>query len=67
VIVNVGYCEAPVAWEAGNGSFSNNAPVTVGLLRQGDPGPQGPPGPTAVSADTGNKAILGSDGLIFVP
>jgi len=30
-------------------------------------GPAGPPGPTAVSADPGNTAILGSDGLIYLP
>jgi hypothetical protein len=46
---------------------------------QGDPGPQGsqgpvgpqgeqgPVGPMAVSTDANNLAILGSDGLIFVP
>ena len=27
----------------------------------------GPPGPTAVSADDGNTATLGTDDLIFVP
>jgi hypothetical protein len=27
----------------------------------------GPPGPTAVSANAGNAAILGTDSLIFVP
>jgi hypothetical protein len=31
----------------------------------GAAGPQGPPGPTAVSADAGNNATLGSDGLIY--
>jgi len=30
-------------------------------------GPPGPQGPTAVSADAGNTAMLGSDGLIFIP
>lgn len=29
-------------------------------------GVQGTPGPTAVSTDSGNMAILGSDSLIFV-
>jgi hypothetical protein len=33
----------------------------------GADGIQGPPGPTAVSADSGNKAVLGSDNLTFVP
>lgn len=32
----------------------------------GPPGEQGPAGPNAVSADSGNRAILGSDSLIFV-
>ena len=27
----------------------------------------GPPGPTAVSSDTGNLAVLGTDGLAYVP
>lgn len=27
----------------------------------------GPPGPTAVSTDSGNAAVLGGDGLIYVP
>ena len=31
------------------------------------PGPQGPPGPSAVSTDSGNIAVLGSDNLILVP
>lgn len=30
-------------------------------------GPQGPPGPEAVSTDASNAAILGSDGLVYVP
>ena len=30
-------------------------------------GPPGPGGPTAVSTDTGNLAVLGSDSLILVP
>ena len=34
---------------------------------QGPQGPRGDPGPTAVSAQSGNTATLGSDGLIFVP
>lgn len=34
---------------------------------QGGSGPQGPAGPTAVSSDTGNIAILGSDSKILVP
>jgi collagen type II alpha len=34
---------------------------------QGQQGPQGIPGPTAVSANAGNQATLGSDNLIFVP
>jgi hypothetical protein len=37
---------------------------------QGQPGiqgPIGPEGPSAVSADPGNAAVLGSDDLIFVP
>jgi hypothetical protein len=38
---------------------------TTGL--QGPQGVQGPPGPTAVSANAGNSAILGTDGLTFVP
>lgn len=29
-------------------------------------GPQGPAGPVEVSADAGNTAVLGSDGLVFV-
>jgi hypothetical protein len=33
----------------------------------GDPGPQGPEGPTAVSADAGNIAVLGSDSFLLVP
>lgn len=33
----------------------------------GNQGPAGPPGPSAVSQNLGNAAILGSDGLIFVP
>jgi hypothetical protein len=33
----------------------------------GTQGVQGPPGPTAVSANAGNTATLGSDNLIFVP
>jgi hypothetical protein len=37
------------------------------LVNVGPPGPQGPPGPTAVSADPGNAASLGADGLIFAP
>jgi hypothetical protein len=52
------YTEAPVVWESGSGTFSNNASIYAMLLRQGDPGPQGPPGPTAVSADANNKAVL---------
>jgi hypothetical protein len=28
---------------------------------------EGPPGPTAVSADAGNVAVKGTDGLVFVP
>ncbi len=31
------------------------------------PGPVGPAGPTAVSADAGNTATLGTDNLIYVP
>lgn len=30
-------------------------------------GADGQPGPTAVSADAGNAAVLGSDGLVYVP
>jgi hypothetical protein len=33
----------------------------------GPPGAQGVPGPTAVSADAGNMAKLGSDSLLYVP
>ena len=33
----------------------------------GATGPAGPEGPTAISADTGNRAVLGSDALIYVP
>jgi hypothetical protein len=33
----------------------------------GSQGVQGPPGPTAVSADAGNTATLGTDHLVFVP
>lgn len=33
----------------------------------GADGAAGPPGPTAVSADAGNTATLGSDSLIYVP
>jgi hypothetical protein len=38
-----------------------------GAAGMGMQGPAGPPGPTAVSADAGNTATLGSDKLIFVP
>jgi hypothetical protein len=33
----------------------------------GPPGPEGPEGPTEVSIDADNRAVLGSDSLIFVP
>jgi hypothetical protein len=33
----------------------------------GPTGPTGPPGPTAVSVDTDNLAVLGSDDLLLVP
>ena len=33
----------------------------------GSTGPQGPAGPSAVSANAGNQAVLGTDNLIFVP
>lgn len=42
---------------------------TGALVTKGDPGEtgdQGPAGPTAVSADPGNAAELGSDNLLFV-
>jgi hypothetical protein len=38
--------------------------ITVGVTPAGATGPQGP---SAVSADEGNVAILGSDDLIYVP
>jgi hypothetical protein len=41
--------------------------ITVGVTPAGATGPQGPVGPSAVSADDGNIAVLGSDDLIFVP
>lgn len=34
---------------------------------QGPPGVAGPSGPNAVSVQTGNRATIGSDGLIYVP
>ena len=34
---------------------------------QGPAGATGPAGPTAVSANTGNQAVLGTDSLIYVP
>lgn len=33
----------------------------------GPSGPAGPTGPTGVSSDVGNRATLGTDGLVFVP
>jgi hypothetical protein len=41
--------------------------ITVGVTPAGATGPQGPVGPSAVSADDGNIAVLGSDDLIYVP
>jgi hypothetical protein len=41
--------------------------ITVGVTPAGATGPEGPVGPSAVSADDGNIAVLGSDDLIFVP
>jgi hypothetical protein len=41
--------------------------IDVEVTNAGATGPEGPVGPSAVSADDGNIAILGSDDLIFVP
>jgi hypothetical protein len=41
--------------------------ISVEVTNAGATGPEGPVGPSAVSADDGNIAILGSDDLIYVP
>jgi hypothetical protein len=41
--------------------------IDVEVTNAGPTGPEGPVGPSAVSADDGNIAVLGSDDLIFVP
>jgi hypothetical protein len=41
--------------------------IDVEVTNAGATGPEGPVGPSAVSADDGNIAILGTDDLIFVP
>lgn len=57
-----------ILWEPAAAFEQAYTPVLQGP--PGPPGPTGetgPPGPTAVSADAGNRAVLGSDALTYVP
>jgi hypothetical protein len=60
-------------WSAAAAAFENAGPLVgptgpQGIQGiQGIQGGQGPAGPIVVSADANNKAILGTDGFIYVP
>jgi hypothetical protein len=48
-------------------SITAQPSIDVEVTNSGATGPEGPVGPSAVSADDGNIAVLGSDDLIYVP
>jgi hypothetical protein len=64
--VTPGKCASPIKVLSGSG-LVGVTPRTFNLGIYSPGGPPGLPGPTAISADSGNTARLGSDSLIYVP
>ena len=56
------YTEVAVTWEQGAGTFSNNAVLSAGFLRQGQEGPPGPQGPQGPAGADGAQGPIGPTG-----
>jgi hypothetical protein len=54
-------------WNADTSTFTDAGKIVGATGAPGADGAQGPAGPTAVSADAGNFAVIGTDGLLYVP